>query len=209
MTPAPTGIARGADQVALAADVMTAFGIATPGPDRADTRVAHNRFQHVQTGKPWEVTVGAPSADATAFVYRVHGDDDWTRMALDESVDGLWTGTIPAADVTNNGLDYYVQLVTRGRTRDVDGGARLPDVASGTYGDPADVDFGVCAVQVDAPGRGRGRGVPPAAPEAPPARAPLPTTGGGLALAGLAGLAGAASLRRRTVTRREPSARGS
>ena len=209
VTPAPTGIARGADQVALAADVMTAFGIATPGPDRADTRVAHNRFQHVQTGKPWEVTVGAPSADATAFVYRVHGDDDWTRMALDESVDGLWTGTIPAADVTNNGLDYYVQVVTRGRTRDVDGGARLPDVASGTYGDPADVDFGVCAAQVDAPGRGRGRGVPPAAPAAPPARAPLPTTGGGLALAGLAGLAGAASLRRRTVTRREPSARGS
>ena len=116
VTPAPTGIARGADQVALAGDVMDAFGIATPGPDRADTRVAHNRFQHVQTGKPWEVTVGAPSADAAAFVYRVHGDDDWTRMALDEAVDGpVDRDRSRPPDVTNNGLDYYVQVVTDGQ----------------------------------------------------------------------------------------------
>ena len=99
--------------------------------------------------------------------------------------------------------------MTDGRARDIDGGARLPDVASGTYGDPADVDFGVCAAQVDAPAPTPGPVAAPAAPDAPPAGAPLPTTGGGLALAGLAGLAGAAALRRREVTRREPSARGS
>jgi hypothetical protein len=194
ITGSPTGIARAEDQFTLIAEVMDWFGIAAPGPDRTDTRVAFNRFQHVQNGDSWHVAVGAPSADLVEFVYRIHGDDTWIPLGLEEIAPGYFGGAIPGSDVTNNGLDYYVRVAEGGVVREVDGGAAMPNVASGTYGDAADVDFGVCAAQISAPT------TPAPAPADPGDSAPLPTTGGGLALVALAALAGAAGLdsRRRT-----------
>lgn len=192
-TPAPTGILRGGDQQQLTAEVLAHFGVATGAPDDRDERVVFNRFQHVQAGQPWEVTVGAPSADAVTFQHRVHGDDTWQSLELAESAPGLWTGTIAAEHVHNNGLDYFVEVTERRRTRTVDGGPDLPNVASGTYGDPAEVDFGACAA-ADEPTRPAG---PPALTPAVAAPRALPATGSGVGLLGLLGLAAAAAVTRR------------
>lgn len=195
LSPALTGIADGAEQQLLTAEVLDFLGVATGAPDADDERVVFNRFQHVQTGAPWPVTVGAPSADEVTFHHRIHGDDTWSELVLDEPVDGLFTGTLPADAIANNGLDYYVSVTRDGEVDVVDGGPSLPNVASGTYGDPADVDFGACAAAaVDGEGDD---GDDDTDGDVGDDSAPLPATGGGLAIAGLLAVA-AASTRRRS-----------
>ncbi|HEX9888404.1 MAG TPA: immune inhibitor A domain-containing protein, partial [Nitriliruptorales bacterium] len=165
-TPSLTIVKRAADQLQLTREVLQVLGIAT-GQPAAGVQVAFNRFQHVQVGEDWIVPIGATGVERVELRYRIYGTRQWKTLAGTQVAPGLYEVTIPGADVHNNGLEYYVQTVSGGVTTEVDGGAAIPDMASAPYGDPADVDYGVCAAALDA------------------GPAPLPATGGGLALLGL------------------------
>jgi hypothetical protein len=176
--------ADGADAQRIVGDILDEFGVPT-GAEPTMDHIRMNRFQHVQPQQDWPVTVGATSPDGITSVtlhHRTYGDGTWQQIDLDETADGVWTGTIPGSEIFNNGIEYWAEAVTGDgtvlRTADAD----LPDVASAPYGDPmADADFCAAVGQTD---------------DDDDDGQPIPATGGGLALIGLV-LMGAAGMRAR------------
>ncbi|MBW3562382.1 MAG: hypothetical protein KY437_07795, partial [Actinobacteria bacterium] len=185
----PVGVIEdGAEQMQLTREVLSFLGVETGAPSPSSLDIHYQRYQHVQVGEDWPVTVGAVAPADVGRVsvgYRPYGADEWDRVDLEEAVDGIWTGTIPGSDIANNGLEYFVEADVGGNVVEVDGGSAMPHVASAPYGDPA-ADARYCGA---AP-------APPTDDEVAPAPQPLPTTGGGIGLAALALLLAAASMRR-------------
>ena len=187
------------ERTTLMEEVLTFFGVPTRAPSASELAVRFNRFQLVQDGQPWPVTVGAVAPGGVSqveLVHRAYGTQTWRSLPLTSAGNGLFSGTIPAAQIPNNGLEYFVRVTSGGRVTDVDGGARLPNVASAPYGDPVRGDTCPAAV-------GGGAVTQPRAPvPAPAAGGALPATGlayaasvGALLLTAL--LCGAALRRRR------------
>jgi hypothetical protein len=137
-------VSDGAERLALVSEVLDFLGVQTGAPDPDALHVHFERFQHVQVGEGWPVTVGAldpAGVDGVRIAQRHYGGHDWTRTELDEVDDGVWTGTIPGTAIANNGIQYFVEVDVDGETVQIDGGEHMPHVASAPYGDPADVDY--------------------------------------------------------------------
>jgi M6 family metalloprotease-like protein len=177
---APLGLLQdAAERVTLVEEVLEFFGIGTGNAAPSDLRVHFERFHHVQVGQDWPVTVGAVApggVDGVTMAYRPYGAAAWERIALDQAAIGLWAGAIPGSDIGGGGLEYFVEVTRNGIVEAVDGGARMPHVASAPYGDPVDVDY--CPAGATAP------------IDDDEAAAPLPATGGGLGVIALLVLVG-------------------
>ena len=169
----PLGLVLDAEERAtMMREVLTFFGVAIPSTAAADAlQVRFNRFQLIQDDENWTVTVGAVApggVDKVELVHRPYGAQSWRTLPLTSVGTGLYTGTLQGLDTWNNGLEYYVRVTAGGTTVDVDGGPRLPNVASAPYG--LNLKTGMCAPSPE-PEPERPRPAPPAPP------APLPATG--------------------------------
>ena len=196
------------ERVTITGEILDFFGVETGAPAApADPVVRFNRFQLVQDGQPWRVTVGAAGQDVSKveLLHRPYGMTSWRTLELAKVDEGLYSGVIPGAQIPNNGLEYYARVTSGGQVMDVNGGAALPNVATAPYGDS--VKDPQCAATapdddgrqpVDNPDEGQAPIDDDRAPDAPI----LPATGtpGGLGLGAgvlLAGLIGMSRLRRR------------
>ena len=211
----PINLVKSPDErVKLTSEILDYFGVdtgdaASPGK----LAVRFNRFQMVQHNQPWRVTVGAVGGDGVdkvELVHRHYGGTKWRSLTLNKADDGLYSGVIPAKQMANNGLEYFVRVTSNGDVDNIDGGKRLPNVATAPYGDPAlpaaCADTGGNQPGGQAPtganrGNEPGSGLAPAAGNRGPART-LPATGmrQGLtagALLMFAGMTALGSLRRR------------
>jgi M6 family metalloprotease-like protein len=164
------------ERITLMREVLGFFGVVTGAPAPGDLAVRFDRFRLVQDEEDWRVNVGAVAPEGIAkleLVHRPYGTDTWRSLALAPAGSGLYSGTIPGAQIPNNGLEYFARVTTAGRVVEVDGGSALPDVASAPYGSAV---TDTCRTPVP----GGGAAAPPA-PPAPPAPAPvgraLPATG--------------------------------
>lgn len=158
----------------LMKEVLGFFGVAAGAPTPSQLAVRFTRFQFVQDEEDWRVNVGAVApggVQQVELVHRVYGTDAWRSLALAPAGSGLYSGTIPGAQIPNNGLEYFARVTTGGRVIEVDGGSALPNVASAPYGEAV---TDACATPAAGGGVTAPAAPPPAAPA--PARA-LPATG--------------------------------
>ena len=198
-----------AERTKLTQEILDFFGVDGDGSAPNDLTVRFNRFQMVQDGEPWRVTVGAAGAkvDKVELMHRPYGTSDWRSLELTEAGDGLYSGVIPGKQIPNNGLEYFARVTNGGKVVDVDGGADMPNVATAPYGDP--VQDAACDDGGTGPTGGDrdkdpdgGSGLGPSG-DGRDRQPTLPATGmqQGLALGGLlllAGLWGWSRLHRRT-----------
>lgn len=128
-----------AERLRLPTEILDFFGVETTAPTTEALAVRFARFQHVQDGEPWRVTVGAVASagvDQVELVHRPYGTTTWRALPLAPAADGLFSGTIPGDQIPNNGLEYFARVTSGGQVVEVDGGSQLPNVASAPYGDP-------------------------------------------------------------------------
>lgn len=128
------------ERVKLTQEILDFFGVATGTPAAPrDPVVRFNRFQLVQDGEPWRVTVGAAGSDVSSVElrHRPYGTATWRSLELERVDQGLFSGVIPGAQIPNNGLEYYARVTSGGEVSDIDGGPSMPNVASAPYGDGA------------------------------------------------------------------------
>jgi M6 family metalloprotease-like protein len=142
----PLGLIQGAeDRAVLTSEVLRFLGVPIRTSAPREASVVMNRFRHVQPDQAWPVVVGATGPNGVKRVelhYRSYGGDAWTVQGLRPAGNGLFEGRIPAAEIDNNGLEYFVRALVPGQGWiETAGGAQLPDVASAPYGDP---DPAVC-----------------------------------------------------------------
>lgn len=174
-----------AERVRLMQEVLGFFGVPTGTTAPQDLAVRFTRFQLVQDGEDWRVTVGAVAAagvDRVELVHRPYGTSSWRTLALTPAGGGLFTGVVPGDQIPNNGLEYFARVASGGRVVDADGGPALPNVASAPYGDP--VQDAACGGGAPPPEVAQPGGEPAAAPDRAATRArALPETGADAAVA--------------------------
>ena len=212
------------ERVTLTSEILDFFGVETGAPAADDVAVRFNRFQMVQDDEPWRVNVGAVApggVDAVEFMHRPYGTSSWRSLELDEAEPGMFSGTIPGGQIPNNGLEYFARVTTDGDVVDIDGGPKLPNVATAPYGDgvqdkgagckggggkgPGGKGPGDGGQQPTGGNRGPGGGDGGELPTSGDRRPTLPATGmpqgltvgAALLLAGMAGVSGLRSSRRR------------
>ena len=189
----PIDMIRGAaGRVGFAKEVLSFFGIQT-GKVKAATRTVNvERFEHLQYREGWTVTAGAVApegVESVSLVYRPQGGFLYETLKLKPAGNGMYDATIPAAKVANNGIEYFVRMVTKtGAVVETAGGEKRPNVASAAYGAAATVKYGKCGAAQAAAVRGAKFGG-----SVDPAPGGLPATGvGSPALLGVIAMAGAA-----------------
>ena len=208
-----------AERVKLTEEILGFFDVETGSTPPQDLAVRFNRFQLVQNGQDWRVTVGAVAADGidkVELVHRPYGTKAWRALSLARETDGIFSGVIPGGQIPNNGLEYFARVTSGGDVIEIDGGSKLPNVATAPYGDSVqdekcqgnppdgdtDPDDGIQPDDNDR-GPGGGSGQAPADDARDRDRPVLPATGlrSGLTLGALlllVGLSGLSKLRRRT-----------
>ncbi|MGH2784294.1 MAG: immune inhibitor A domain-containing protein [Actinomycetota bacterium] len=189
----PVDMIRGAaGRVAFAKEVLSFFGIQTGTVKPAARAINVERFEHVQYREGWTVTAGATApegVESVSLLYRPQGGFLYETLKLKPAGSGMYDVTIPAAKVANNGIEYFVRMVTKtGAVVETAGGEKRPNVASAAYGSAANVKYGKCGAAQAAAVKGAKFGG-----SVDPAPSGLPATGvGSSALLGVLAMAGAA-----------------
>jgi M6 family metalloprotease-like protein len=148
-TPPLQIIGDARERATLGREVLTFLGVQLGKVNPDTSAIKHERYRHIQVGQDLPFVVGAAvdkgAVASVDLLYRTYGKTAWKTLRLTSVGDGLYGGTIPGAEIHNNGLEYYVRAKTaNNKTLTTANSSALPDVASAPYGDPAPGPYGAC-----------------------------------------------------------------
>ena len=71
--------------------------------------ITHSALTEVYKGTDVEFEANADGAESVTVYYRATGTAEYTALPMGKGSEGRYTVTLPAANVPQNGFDYYIE----------------------------------------------------------------------------------------------------